>query len=119
MWAVAFLGSATAYVESTLGQIHKEVDEGEYRGGPAFCIEKAMGQKWYAWIFAVMTIVATGLLLPGVQSNAIGNAAELALGGGSTGTFNCAFALRDSRFVRRIEKETVWNRSRLPSPTPM
>lgn len=84
MWVVAFLGSATAYIESTLGQIYKEEEEGEYRGGPAFYIEKAMGQKWYAWIFAVSTILATGLLLPGVQSNAIGNAAELAFGGGAT-----------------------------------
>jgi AGCS family alanine or glycine:cation symporter len=84
MWVVAFLGSATAYIESTLGQIYKEEEEGEYRGGPAFYIEKAMGQRWYAWLFAVTTIVATGLLLPGIQSNAIGNAAELALGGGET-----------------------------------
>ncbi|MDH3620844.1 MAG: alanine:cation symporter family protein [Gammaproteobacteria bacterium] len=81
MWVVAFLGASTAYVESALGQIYKEEDEGQYRGGPAFYIEKAMGQKWYAWIFAVTTIVATGLLLPGVQSNSIGNAAELAFGG--------------------------------------
>jgi len=83
MWVVAFLGSATAYVESTLGQIYKEVDEGQYRGGPAFYFEKALGQKWYAWIFAVATIIATGLLLPGVQSNAIGNAAAVAFGSGT------------------------------------
>ncbi len=81
MWVVAFLGASTAYVESALGQIYKEEDEGQYRGGPAYYIEKAMGQKWYAWIFAVTTIIATGLLLPGVQSNSIGNAAELAFGG--------------------------------------
>ncbi len=81
MWIVAFLGASTAYVESALGQIYKEEYEGEYRGGPAFYIEKAMGQKWYAWIFAVTTIIATGVLLPGVQSNSIGNAAELAFGG--------------------------------------
>ncbi|HNP35601.1 MAG TPA: alanine/glycine:cation symporter family protein [Woeseiaceae bacterium] len=81
MWVVAFFGASTAYVESTLGQIYKEVDEGQYRGGPAYYIEKAMGQKWYAWIFAISTIIATGLLLPGVQSNSIGNAAELAFGG--------------------------------------
>jgi AGCS family alanine or glycine:cation symporter len=81
MWIVAFLGAATAYVESALGQIYKEEHEGEYRGGPAFYIEKAMGQKWYAWIFALTTIVAVGVLLPTVQSNAIGNAAELAFGG--------------------------------------
>ncbi len=82
MWVVAFLGAATAYVESTLGQIYKEEDEGEYRGGPAFYIEKAMGQRWYAWLFAITTIVATGLLLPGIQSNSITSAAELALGPG-------------------------------------
>ncbi len=81
MWVVAFLGSATAYVESTLGQIYKEVDEGQYRGGPAYYIEKAMGQKWYAWIFAIVTIFACGVLLPGVQSNSIGNASALAVGG--------------------------------------
>ncbi len=87
MWIVAFLGSATAYVESALGQIYKEEDEGQYRGGPAFYIEKAMGQKWYAWIFALATIIAVGLLLPGVQSNSIGNAAVLAFGGESMVTF--------------------------------
>jgi AGCS family alanine or glycine:cation symporter len=83
MWIVAFLGAATAYIESALGQIYKEEEEGEYRGGPAFYIEKAMGQKAYAWVFAVTTIIATGLLLPGVQSNAIGNAADLAFGNGA------------------------------------
>ena len=87
MWVVAFLGASTAYVESALGQIYKEVDEGQYRGGPAYYIEKAMGQKWYAWIFAIATIIAVGALLPGVQSNSIGNAADLAFGGESTINF--------------------------------
>jgi AGCS family alanine or glycine:cation symporter len=80
MWVVAFLGASTAYVEAALGQIYKEVDEGQYRGGPAFYIEKAMGQKWYAWIFAVATIFACGVLLPTVQANAISTSAEIALG---------------------------------------
>ena len=84
MWVVAFLGASTAYVESALGQIYKEEDEGQYRGGPAYYIEKAMGQKWYAWIFAIVTIIAVGVLLPGVQSNSIGNAAQLAIGGDAT-----------------------------------
>ncbi|MCH8867736.1 MAG: alanine:cation symporter family protein [Proteobacteria bacterium] len=84
MWVVAFLGASTAYIESTLGQIYKEEDEGQFRGGPAYYIEKAMGQKWYAWIFAITTIIAVGVLLPGVQSNSIGNAAELAFGGHNT-----------------------------------
>ena len=82
MWLVAFLGASTAYVESTLGQIYKEVDDGQLRGGPAYYFEKALGQKWYAWLFAISTIIAVGLLLPTVQSNAIGNAVELAFSGG-------------------------------------
>ncbi|ASU21698.1 sodium:alanine symporter [Vibrio qinghaiensis] len=84
MWVVAFFGAATAYAESTLAQIYKEEDEGEFRGGPAYYIEKAMGQKWYAWIFAISTIFACGVLLPGVQSNSIGNAVEAAFGAGPT-----------------------------------
>jgi len=83
MWVVAFFGAATAYVESALGQIYKEVDEGQFRGGPAFYFEKALGLKWYAWAFAIATILATGILLPTVQSNSIGNAAELAFGTGA------------------------------------
>ena len=50
---MAFLGASTAYIEATLAQIYKELDDnGSYRGGPAYYIEKAMGQKWYAWTFA-------------------------------------------------------------------
>ncbi|MDO7203131.1 alanine:cation symporter family protein [Paraclostridium bifermentans] len=40
MWAIAFLGAGSAFVESTLAQIYKEEDNGEYRGGPAYYIEK-------------------------------------------------------------------------------
>ena len=83
MWVVAILGAATAYIESTLAQIYKEVQDGQYRGGPAYYIEKAMGQTWYAWIFALATILACGVLLPTVQSNAIGNAVVQTLGEGS------------------------------------
>lgn len=71
MWTIAFLGSASAFIEATLGQIYKQVKDGQYRGGPAFYIEKGLGMKWYAVIFAVATILSTALLLPGVQSNSI------------------------------------------------
>ena len=84
MWVVAFLGASTAYVEAALGQIYKEEHEGQYRGGPAFYLEKATGQKWYAWLFAITTILATGLLLPTVQANAISEAAQIALGEGGS-----------------------------------
>lgn len=71
MWVIAFLGSASAYVEATLGQIYKEVKGGQYRGGPAFYIEKGLGLKWYAVLFALVTVLSTAFFLPGVQSNSI------------------------------------------------
>ena len=81
MWTVAFLGASTAFVESTLAQIYKEKDDrGFYRGGPAYYIEKGLGVKWYAWLFAIATIFATGFLLPGVQANSIGSAMSTAWG---------------------------------------
>ena len=83
MWVVAFLGASTSYVECTLAQIYKEEVDGEYRGGPAFYFEKALGQKWYGILFAIATIIAVGMLLPGVQSNSISLAMDTAFGGGS------------------------------------
>ena len=80
MWAVAFLGASSAFVESTLGQVYKEQIGKQYRGGPAFYIEKGLGVKWYAWTFAIATVFATGLLLPGVQANSIAEGLKTAVG---------------------------------------
>jgi AGCS family alanine or glycine:cation symporter len=72
MIVMALLGASTSYIECTLAQIYKEKDDhGRYRGGPAYYIEKAMGLKWYAVVFAITAMVATGFLLPGVQANGI------------------------------------------------
>lgn len=74
MWATAFLGASSAFIESTLGQIFKREEKGEYRGGPAFYIEYGIKGKFgkiYGLIFAIVTVISVGLLLPGVQSNAI------------------------------------------------
>lgn len=71
MWIIALLGSASAFVEATLGQLYKKSIHGQYRGGPAFYIEKGLNMKVYAIFFALVTIISCGVLLPGVQSNSI------------------------------------------------
>lgn len=77
MWIVAFLGASSAFVESTLAQIYKQRDSrGMYRGGPAYYIEKGLGKRWYAVLFALSTVAGCGLLLPGTQSNAIVSALD-------------------------------------------
>jgi len=84
MWVIAFLGAGSAFAESTLGQLYKEDHEGQYCGGPAYYIEKGFGQKgWskaYGMVFAIVTVIAIGMLLPGVQSNSIAAAVENAFG---------------------------------------
>ena len=71
MWIIAFLGAGSAFAEASLAQIFKENHKGEYRGGPAYYIEKGLGAKWLAVVFAVCAVVACGLFLPPVQSNGI------------------------------------------------
>ncbi len=81
MWMSALLGASTSFIECTLAQIYKQKDsDGRYRGGPAYYIEKALGQRWYAVLFALATVVATGLLLPGVQANGIAASVKTAWG---------------------------------------
>ncbi|QPK83159.1 alanine:cation symporter family protein [Corynebacterium qintianiae] len=85
MWLVALLGSATSFVECTLAQIYKEKDRDtdEYRGGPAFYIEKAAAHTAarpfalvYAIVFAISMILATSYFLPGIQANGVAAAVE-------------------------------------------
>lgn len=80
MWITAFIGASTAFIESTLAQIYKEKKNGTYRGGPAFYIEKGTGQRWFGILFAIAAILATAILMPGVQSNAISVAVDNAFG---------------------------------------
>jgi alanine or glycine:cation symporter, AGCS family len=89
MWAMAFLGASTSFVECTLGQIYKVRDglTGEYRGGPAYYLSRAKSHtaaaplfKIYGLIFAAVTILACGVLLPSVQSNSMASAMNNAWG---------------------------------------
>lgn len=83
MWVVAFLGASTAYAESTLGQVYKVEENGQYRGGPAYYFERCLGWRWLAVLFAVSAIIGCGIFLPGVQANAVGNAVTQIFGDGN------------------------------------
>lgn len=83
MWMTAFLGASSAFLESTLAQIYKREENGEYRGGPAYYIEQGIKGGFgriYAIAFAVIAVVSTALLLPGVQANAISSSMKNAFG---------------------------------------
>ena len=71
MWIIAFLGAGSAFSEATLSQIYKEEHKGQFRGGPAYYIEKGLKCKWLAIVFAICAVLAAGFFMPPVQSNGI------------------------------------------------
>ncbi|MFD2640063.1 alanine/glycine:cation symporter family protein [Piscibacillus salipiscarius] len=78
MWMIALIGMATAFIESTLAQVYKVPDKGGFRGGPAYYIEKALGQRWMAVLFSVLITMTFGLVFNAVQANTISEAVEKA-----------------------------------------
>ncbi len=79
MWFIAMLGMATSFAESTLAQLYKTRDDnGHYRGGPAYYIEKGLGMRWMGILFSVSLIWSFGLVFNAVQANAIASAVNTA-----------------------------------------
>lgn len=80
MWVIALLGSASAFVESTLAQLFKVKGENSFKGGPAYYIQKGLGKRWWAVIFAVLISITFGLAFNSVQSNTMTAAAKVSFG---------------------------------------
>ena len=80
MWVMALVGSATAFVESTLGQLFKLPHKDSFIGGPAYYIQRGLHCRWMAVLFAVLITVSFGLANNSVQANTICGAMEGAFG---------------------------------------
>ncbi|WP_346351845.1 sodium:alanine symporter family protein [Oceanimonas sp. AH20CE76] len=79
MWLIALIGMATAFAESALAQLYKvKDDEGNYRGGPAYYMERGLGMRWMGVLFAIFLIIAFGLVFNAVQANSISAAMQVA-----------------------------------------
>ncbi|WP_346776898.1 alanine/glycine:cation symporter family protein [Thalassotalea sp. G2M2-11] len=75
MWLIALVGMATAYAESTLGQVYKEQDQnGNYRGGPAYYMSKGLQSKALAITFSLCLFFGYGFVFSSVQANSITDA---------------------------------------------
>lgn len=80
MWVIALVGAASAFVESTLAQVYKVRDGDTFRGGPAYYMERALGQRWMGLLFAALITVTFGLVFNSVQANTISLAFSEAYG---------------------------------------
>ena len=80
MWVIALIGAATAFVESTLGQLFKQRHRDSFIGGPAYYIQKGLHCRWMAYLFAVLITLTFGLSYNSIQSNTICGAMQEAFG---------------------------------------
>ncbi len=80
MWVMALVGAATAFVESTLGQLYKQHHSESFVGGPAYYILRGLHCRWMAVLFAVLITVTFGLSNNSVQANTICGAMQTAFG---------------------------------------
>ena len=81
MWATAFLGMTTKFVEVTLSHKYREqTEDGTMAGGPMYYMDKRLNMKWLAVAFAIATVISsfgTGNL---PQSNGIATSIEATFG---------------------------------------
>ena len=80
MWVIALIGSATAFVESTLAQLFKQKHKDSFIGGPAYYIQRGLHQRWMAITFAVLITCQFGLSNNSIQANTICGAMQEAFG---------------------------------------
>ncbi len=80
MWIIALIGSATAFVESTLAQLFKKRHNDSFIGGPAYYILNGLHSKWMAYLFAVVITITFGLSYNSIQANTICQAMQEAFG---------------------------------------
>lgn len=76
MWITAILGASSAFVESTLAQLFKIKGKESFMGGPAYYIQKGIGKRWWAVLFAILITLTFGFAFNTVQSNTIASAYE-------------------------------------------
>ncbi|MCF6409535.1 alanine/glycine:cation symporter family protein [Pseudalkalibacillus salsuginis] len=80
MWVMAFLSASTSFIETTLAQVYKSKQDGEYRGGAPYYIGKGLNVEWYGILFAFITMISMTILVPGIQVNTIALSMESAFG---------------------------------------
>ena len=76
MWLLALIGAASAFIESTLAQLYKSKQRGEYVGGPAYYIEQALGNRKMGVLFSVLLILCFAYGFNALQSFNAGSALQ-------------------------------------------
>lgn len=87
MWVMAVIGGASAFIESTLAQVYKTKDGKDFRGGPSYYMEKALGKRWMGVLFSVLLIICFAYGFNGLQSYNMSSALEYYIPGYSESSY--------------------------------
>ena len=71
MWLIAVIGAASAFAESTLAQVYKVKTGAHFRGGPAYYMQTALGNRKLGLAFSVIITLTFAFVFNSVQSNTI------------------------------------------------
>jgi AGCS family alanine or glycine:cation symporter len=83
MWLMAFIGAASAFIESSLAQLYKTRDRDGFRGGPAYYMERGLKARWMGIVFAIILIVCFPIAFSSLQANTIQATISGGLGDGA------------------------------------
>ncbi len=112
MWCSALLGMMTAFAENALGIRYRIRDpDGRWQGGPMGYMERGLGAKWLARLFALCCMAASFGVGALVQSNSIaaGLHSEFGVPPAASGAVCASLALIVSLGgVRRIGRVTEY-----------
>nr|WP_201468622.1 alanine/glycine:cation symporter family protein [Microbacterium hydrocarbonoxydans] len=81
MWTMAFIGGASSFIESTLGQAFKVRDKDGFRGGPAYYMQHGLKARWMGILFAVILIICFPFAFSSLQANTISATVSSSFGG--------------------------------------
>ncbi|MGK3948971.1 alanine/glycine:cation symporter family protein [Microbacterium sp. K2] len=81
MWSMAFIGGASSFIESTLGQAFKVRDKDGFRGGPAYYMQHGLKARWMGILFAVILIICFPFAFSSLQANTISATISSSFGG--------------------------------------
>ena len=72
MWITALIGMATSFAECSLAQLYKCRDRnGQFRGGPAWYMERGLGMRWMGVLFSLFLLLSFGLVFNAVQASSV------------------------------------------------
>ncbi|POP41371.1 sodium:alanine symporter family protein [Superficieibacter electus] len=112
MWICGLTGMAISFAECSLAQLYKQRDAtGQFRGGPAWYMDRGLGMRWMGVLFSLFLLLSYGLVFNTVQANSVANALSYAFSVPSLATgilLAAGIGLTIIRGIRGVARMMQW-----------